>query len=516
MRQPLPTVLLRETPAESGRSFGIPADLMVKARGRLGKFVLFQAALFAAVAIVVRFFAVDLEAPPGFRDTVSFLHLVAIAAHGVFYWVTRSPRFGHVTVLNLGLLYEVLLCLTITVADQWINHLRVGFFMDMTFASLIIVVYPLIVPTPPWRTFFSSLAAAATIPGGLVILGSIGMHGTADDYLIACITGVITVAVAVFGSVVIHGIHRAVEEARQLGSYRLEKRLGHGGMGEVWQARHELLARPAAIKLVRPELIGARGGEDVSRILGRFEREAQATAMMRSPHTIALYDFGIEDGTFYYVMELLDGLDLDSLIRNHGPVPAERAIHLLLQICDSLGEAHESNLIHRDIKPANLYVCRYGRQVDFVKVLDFGLVKPAETEETEPLTREQTVGGTPAFMAPEQVLGDRPVDPRTDIYTVGCVGYWLVTGKLVFEGATAMETMLHHARTPPVPPSQRTELDVSGDLEAILMACLRKDPVERPQSADALATMLADHPAAAAWTPELAKRWWDRHLPQVS
>jgi serine/threonine-protein kinase len=311
-------------------------------------------------------------------------------------------------------------------------------------------------------------------------------------------------------------MQRAVAEARELGSYHLEEQLGHGGMGEVWRARHHLLARPAAVKLVHPELLGPRAEDDAATILGRFEREAQVTALMRSPHTIALYDFGIAaDGTFYYVMELLDGLDLESLVRQHGPVPAGRAVQLLLQACDSLAEAHESDLIHRDIKPANLYVCRYGRHVDFVKVLDFGLVKPRHTDADSQLTREHMVGGTPAFMAPEQVLGDRPVDQRTDLYALGCVGYWLLTGALVFAGATAMETMLHHAKTPPVPPSERTELGLPADVEAIIMECLRKDPGERPQSADVLAQMLAATSAASNWTPELAQRWWEQHRPRA-
>jgi serine/threonine-protein kinase len=284
-------------------------------------------------------------------------------------------------------------------------------------------------------------------------------------------------------------------------------------MGEVWRARHRFLARPAAVKLVRPELIGGRGAEDVARTLARFEREAQATASMRSPHTIALYDFGIDDGTFYYVMELLDGLDLQTLVERHGPIPAERAVYLLRQVCESLGEAHESNLIHRDVKPANLYVCRYGRERDFVKVLDFGLVKPGGTEEDVHLTGEQAVGGTPAFMAPEQIVGDRPVDPRTDLYALGCVGYWLVTGHLVFEGASVMDTMMQHAREAPVPPSHRTELPVPADLEETILACLSKDPDERPQSADALAARLDACRELAPWTPERARRWWEVHQP---
>jgi serine/threonine-protein kinase len=288
-------------------------------------------------------------------------------------------------------------------------------------------------------------------------------------------------------------------------------------MGEVWKAKHRMLARPAAIKLVRPDVFGASGSEESRLMLARFEREAQATASMRSPHTIELYDFGVTaDGTFYYVAELLDGFDCDALVKQFGPTPAERVIHLLHQVCDSLAEAHERELIHRDIKPANVFVCRYGRKVDFVKVLDFGLVKsrgqPGGNEIA--LTADGVVSGTPAFMSPEQVLGNRSIDTRSDIYAVGCLGYWLLTGELVFQGTTAMEVMTLHAHTQPSPPSGRTELVIPPSLDAVILSCLAKDPGERPQSADELSQRL-DRSAqdVVAWTPMRAAGWWDVNAP---
>jgi serine/threonine protein kinase len=207
--------------------------------------------------------------------------------------------------------------------------------------------------------------------------------------------------------------------------YQLVERLGEGGMGEVWRAKHRFLARPAAIKLMRPEVLGGSSVERQSLSL-LFEREAQATASMRSPHTIELYDFGVaDDGAFYYVMEFLDGFDLQALIDRFGPIPPDRAVHLLKQVCHSLAEAHAEGLIHRDVKPANVYVCRHGREVDFVKVLDFGLVKSQNDALGSDITlsRDHSVGGTPSFMPPEQVLGDRPLDGRSDIYAVGCLAY---------------------------------------------------------------------------------------------
>jgi serine/threonine-protein kinase len=238
---------------------------------------------------------------------------------------------------------------------------------------------------------------------------------------------------------------------------------------------------------------------------------------MRSPHTIEVYDFGTAgDGTFYYVMELLEGFTMEALVERFGPLPAERVIYLMTQVCRSLGEAHEEGLIHRDIKPANVFVCRYGRQVDFVKVLDFGMVKSnRESVETQ-LTGEQAVLGTPAFMAPEQVLGNRAIDARADLYAVGCLAYWLLTGQLVFAGGTAMELMLQHAHAAPDPPSMRSELAISPALDALVLACLAKDPEARPASADQLAEALASIPGASAWTAQAARDWWDQHQPRKS
>jgi serine/threonine-protein kinase len=242
------------------------------------------------------------------------------------------------------------------------------------------------------------------------------------------------------------------------------------------------------------------------------------TALMRSPHTIGLYDFGVADnGIVYYVMELLEGLDLVDLVTRYGPVPSERAIHLLRQVCDSLAEAHQQGLIHRDIKAANIYLCRYGRNVDFVKVLDFGLVTLRQDwrAQSSYATGELQVGGTPAYMSPEQVEGGQ-LDSRSDLYSVGCVGYWLLTGCRVFEGSSAMATMIHHHRTPPVPPSQRSELPISPQLEAVILRCLAKDPEQRPQSADELDRLLQDAESEPRWTPERATRWWQEHRPEAA
>jgi serine/threonine-protein kinase len=248
----------------------------------------------------------------------------------------------------------------------------------------------------------------------------------------------------------------------------------------------------------------------------RFEHEAQAIALLRSPHTVELFDFGVStDGAFYYVMELLDGLDADALVRRFGPVPAERAIHLLRQVCHSLSEAEARGLVHRDVKPANVFVCRYGEDCDFVKVLDFGIAKAVGTDvNTQPvLTQVNVVHGTPAFMAPEQALGKSNVDARADIYATGCVAYWLLTGELVFTAETAMALLLHHAQSRPLPPSSRTELSIPEALDELVLSCLAKDPAERPQSAKELSLRLAAVEGPRAWTEERRRDWWTSNQP---
>lgn len=287
-------------------------------------------------------------------------------------------------------------------------------------------------------------------------------------------------------------------------------------MGEVWLGRHRLLARPAAVKLIQAGLGQGPATTESSVVRQRFEREAQATAALRSPHTIQLYDFGVsDDGQFYYVMELLDGLDADTLVRRFGPLPPERVIAALRQACHSLAEAHEAGLAHRDIKPANLFLCRYGRDFDFVKVLDFGLVKSAAADgaaETR-LTAAGVIRGTPAFMAPEQARGEDGVDARSDLYALGCVAYWMLTGQPVFEGRSAIDVLLQHVQATPVPPSARTDIDVPPALDAVVLSCLEKDPEKRPQSATELSLRLAACPLDRLWTNERARVWWDEHLP---
>ena len=301
----------------------------------------------------------------------------------------------------------------------------------------------------------------------------------------------------------------------RVGSYSLIEQLGSGGMGEVWLARHQLLARPAAVKIVREAAVGA--GEDAHALRLRFTREAQATAELQSPHTVQLFDFGVTDtGSFYYVMERLRGMDLQRMVERYGPLPPERAVFLLKQACLSLSEAHALGLVHRDIKPANLFICRLGPQYDFLKVLDFGVVSRQARESTVSITVTGMVLGTPAFLAPELVSGDGPFDGRADIYALGCVAFWLLTGRPPFEAGDAMSMLMHHSNTTPLPPSTMSEESIPTDVDALVLECLSKAPSLRPANADVLWERLTKLSVADKWEPRHARVWWELHDPELT
>jgi len=324
--------------------------------------------------------------------------------------------------------------------------------------------------------------------------------------------------VAVLPSQVLARLGNRLRHAQELGSYHLVELLGRGGMGEVWRGRHRLLASSAAIKLVRPELLGAGSEVEAKHMLHRFEQEAQATAALSSPHTIRLFDFGVtDDRTFYYVMELLSGRDLESLVRSFGPLPADRALFLLRQVCHSLADAHARGLVHRDVTPSNIYVCRMGLDYDFVKVLDFGLVKFNDRRSIEQtlMTGAYATSGTPAFMAPEIIL-EGEVDQRADVYALGCVAYYMLTGQLVFDGDTPMKMFVEHLQTPPIPPSERTEMPIPRELGELVLACLEKDPRRRPQNADEVLRVLDRCRSAETWDRGRASAWWKQHLPELT
>ncbi len=360
--------------------------------------------------------------------------------------------------------------------------------------------------------FLVLLALALTHPGADSLLLRAATTAQLTSMALVLVVGVM---ITTWGSDRIHTLRVEAFEAKRLGQYRLTEQIGAGGMGEVWKAEHRLLVRPAAIKLIKPEMVDAHDTALAQDLLSSFAREAQATASLRSTHTVELYDFGVTgERALYYVMELLDGLDCETLVKDFGPLHPARVANLLEQACDSLADAHHHGLVHRDIKPANVYVCTMGRRYDFVKILDFGLVKSRRRREKTGSfgNGKDLVVGTPSFMAPEAATGEIEVDGRSDIYALGCVGYWLLTGRLVFEGGSAAEIVAMHVKSSAVPPSQRTERPIPDELEGIIMRCLEKDPGRRPQSGEQLAELLIATGLPERWTQPAARGWWHENL----
>jgi serine/threonine-protein kinase len=314
-------------------------------------------------------------------------------------------------------------------------------------------------------------------------------------------------ALAVYGSHRIERLRQEAFEARRLGQYQLKQRLGSGGMGEVYLAEHMMLRRPCAVKLIRPEHAGDPAN------LSRFEREVRSTATLTHPNTVEIFDYGnTEDGTFYYVMEYLPGLSLQEMVEQSGPLPPERAIHFLRQVCGALREAHGFGIIHRDIKPSNILVCERGGVRDVAKLLDFGLVQCTgiRKQDVDKLTVMGTIVGSPPFMSPEQASGREDLDARTDIYSLGAVGYFLLTGQAPFMRETAMQMMMAHAYEPLVAP-EKLRPDLPHDLQAVIVRCLEKDPAKRFQDADGLDKALAECGVAGSWTMERSAAWWSEH-----
>jgi serine/threonine-protein kinase len=436
----------------------------------------------------------------------------------------RSPRFVRAVELSTLFIGTAAISTIAVVMDLIAEP-------DMIVRSLLIdvlLVYAVYVPSTARHTLL--VAALMTFP----LLGSIFVAFSAWDpalydppaatwpkmqvgamaypaTIMSTVWWAIAVAMAAAFSQTIYGLRKAVSDIRRLGQYTLEKKLGEGGMGVVYRASHAMLRRPTAIKLLLPD----RAGKDA---LTRFEREVQRTAMLTHPNTVTVYDYGrTTDGIFYYAMELLEGASLDEVVEIDGPQPEERVIYLLEQAAASLAEAHDAGLIHRDVKPANILVVDRGGISDLVKVVDFGLVKDVGLkargdEMTEPaLTLADAITGTPLYIAPEAITAPETVDARTDLYALGAVGYWLLTGTHVFGGRSILEVCGHHLHSIPDPPSARLGVPVALDLETVILTCLAKRPEDRPASAHVLRERLRACAAAGRWTNARAARWWALH-----
>jgi len=505
-------------PLEQTMSGGLPDALVSEQVQRLGFCTVVGVGLWTyglAMDTVVR----PLTVAPVIPRTHIAVELVAIALSGLMFLYVRYAPHQSTTKIDAGLIYFVLNAVGVSLLNNWAFTPGNEAAGRLSWTTIVILLSAMIMPTSPRKMLATSLAAATMDPLAVWVghLRGLPVPSVVNTFVLfmpnyAC------AIVAVLPSQVLVRLGNRLRHAQELGSYHLVELLGRGGMGEVWRGRHRLLASSAAIKLVRPELLGAGSEVEAGHMLRRFEQEAQATAALSSPHTIRLFDFGVtDDRTFYYVMELLSGRDLESLVRSFGPLPAGRALFLLRQVCHSLADAHARGLVHRDVTPSNIYVCRMGLDYDFVKVLDFGLVKFDDRRSIEKtlMTGHYATSGTPAFMAPEIIL-EGEVDQRADVYALGCVAYYMLTGQLVFEGDTPMKMFVEHLQTSPIPPSERTEMPIPRELGELVMACLEKDPRRRPQNADEVLRMLDRCHSADTWDRGRASAWWEQHLPELT
>jgi serine/threonine-protein kinase len=504
-----PTAMHRAT-----SSFTMTPELMAEAVWRLGRLGL----IYAGGDLVAHFgrrllLAWTHSVVPGFH-LGDVLALVAMAMGVAIYIVSRRGLLPPKQLLDLGLLFNVGGALGF--AAQFLSDNPT---LPETSGPLIsaecvwIVIYPLVVPNTPRKVLIASVIAASMGPAAFALSRPLDHASLGNPLLMVSffLPNYTCAIVAYLVAQIVHRFNVQLKHAREIGSYELVEPIGEGGMGEVWRAKHQLLARPAAIKLIRKTVLGS-SPRARDAIVRRFEQEAQETALLGSPHTIEVHDFGVtEEGDFYYVMELLNGISLERFVELFGPMEPDRVAYLLQQVCHSLAEAHARCLVHRDIKPANIFMCRLGPDFDFVKVLDFGLVKHLGAEGGQMLTVEGTTAGTPPYMAPEIALGRQDVDGRADLYSLACVAYFLLTGQPVFSGDTPMATALAHVNEPPVAPSLRSEFDIPPALERLILDCLAKDPAARPASARVVAGRLAATVPHDSWSSETAERWWALH-----
>jgi hypothetical protein len=377
-----------------------------------------------------------------------------------------------------------------------------GTYIALLCFTTVMMGRAIVVPSTARRTLLLGIA------GGLPVIAVAAWRsgGMGPAVGVACwVTS--GVALATVASHTIFGLRREVQQARVLGQYTLESKIGEGGMGEVWRASHALLRRPTAVKLLPP-------GRTAEATIRRFEREVQITARLTHPSTVAIYDYGrTREGVFYYAMELLEGTDLERLVAEHGPQPAGRVVHVMMQVCGALAEAHGLGLVHRDIKPANVLLLPRPGEQELAKVVDFGLVKDLQSDgEQAGLTAANTITGTPLYMAPEAIREPAAIGPPSDLYALGAVAWFLLVGRPPFEGTSIIEVCGKHLHTPAPSPSSARDAPIPRDLDEIVLACLAKHPDDRPRSARDLRALLRASTAAGTWTEEDAARWWRQRV----
>lgn len=512
--------LIRATASES-----LPSDYVALTARRFGIATAATAALHLVyITLYGTVWSAQSHAVGMSAAIVGFFASVAAAA----YLLSAERPARHVT--WVGVAYEISLSFALSLSQSMSVDYAIP-TAQVPWVAVLIVLFPFLIPGSTRLIISASVASAAMVPLAMVLMFELTHRPWPSPtvFISFILPGFLCAFLAWAPTSALHRLGVAVQSARRLGNYELVERLGQGGMGDVWRANHRLLARPAAVKLIKPEMLGAKNAASRAALVRRFEQEAQATASLDSVHTVELYDFGVShDGVLFYVMELLHGSDLQSLVERFGPLRSGRVIHLLAQACDSLQDAHCRGLIHRDIKPANLFVARKGVVCDFLKVLDFGLVKRWRAEDETELSQsledlavadtQQTAAGqiigTPAFLAPEAALGQVAPDVRADIYALGCVGYFMLTGQPVFAETSAVAMAVAHVTKEPEPPSQRAGRAIDAELERLVLECLSKDREQRPRTAAVLRERLSAINASEPWSAELASAWWREHLPE--
>ncbi len=489
----------------------LPADLARTVASRVGVTGLAFAAVDLSFHVLFTFLR-----PPGFPRDLDNAFLangaVGISAGFALWWFSRRWAASPMRVLRLGLAFEVLASLLIGLAESAMPWVPGHSLQGHSSISFWISTFALVAPAPFGLALTHALLSAAMAPLGMAI--NIAWRGNPVPPLeVWAMWSAAPFLMAVICTWIGRWIYRLgvdLERVRSMGSYQLIEPLGQGGMGEVWKAEHRYLSRDAAVKL-----IGSRN-TNTELVRKRFEREAQAIAHLECPHTVSIFDFGATpEGQLYFAMELIRGVDLEKLVKRFGPQPQERVRHILLGALRSLEEAHAAGLVHRDIKPSNILLARVGLDHDFVKVVDFGLVKVKHDPEATHLTLEQQTMGTPAYMAPELAAGEESaIDGRADLYSLGCVAYWLLTGRPVFAGPTPMAIVLKHLQEPVPPLREAMELPLDADLERLVMCCLEKNADARPASARLLRESLTELRLPSTWNEGRAAEWWQTHLPE--
>ena len=435
-----------------------------------------------------------------------------------FIAIQRFGWLSKAALLDLGIVFQVAIAFAIAMFETTFNWNPDVPVLGHSGVAIWLALCGLLLPNAPLKSAIAAALCAISWPVAYWL--NIQLHGFTPlpwNRLLIWVGPLLLVAIWMYVlNARIFAMQWKQVKAEELGNYTLDYLIGKGGMGEVWRAKHTMLARDAAVKLIRSDVLAGATGRQEMMIRQRFEREAKATASLRNPHTVALYDFGrTRDNTFYYVMELLDGIDLLTMVDRFGPMHAGRVANVMMGVAASLNEAHRAGMIHRDIKPKNIVLAKLGLQYDFVKVLDFGLVKSQMLDEAAKLlTMEGTATGTPAYLPPEIAMGEKTIDGRADLYSLGCVGYFLLTGKLVFDEPTLTAMALAHVQKLPVKPSERG-VSVPAGLEAIIMTLLEKDPKNRIADAGELHRQLRNLTGMPRWCEDAAAAWWLSNLPET-